>query len=118
DVRARGSSNQRATSSGRRTSKGMEEASESSGQGCIHKELYPARARGIRMKQARLDRHHYASKWKVPDVDNFYDVSEVNALGQKYATSLGPEKEAHLLELIKKFHTYLMKYLNMIVRGH
>lgn len=70
------------------------------------------------MKQARLDRHHYASKWKVPDVDNFYDVSEVNALGQRYAVAIGPEKEALLLELIKKFHTYLMKYLNMIVRGH
>lgn len=71
------------------------------------------------MRQIRLDSQHYASTWTAPGPDGFYDVSEVNKQGDTYARLPdGPEKEARLLELIKSFHTYLSKYLNMIMRGH
>jgi hypothetical protein len=44
---------------------------------------------------------------------------ETNALGVKYANlPEGNEKEEMLLHLSKCFHGYLMKYLNMVVRGH
>ena len=67
-----------------------------------------------------MERGHYASEWQIPEgPEGFHKVSEVNALGHKYALlPNGPEKEEVLLSLLENFHTYLMKYLNMVVRGH
>jgi hypothetical protein len=61
---------------------------------------------------------HYAGKWIIPDEDQRNDLKAVNSLGYKYATAPdSPEKEAMLLEVMECFHSYLMKYLCMIVRG-
>jgi hypothetical protein len=70
-------------------------------------------------RTAALSSDHYATKWKMPTEENLNDRLTVNALGIKYARlKNGPEKEATLLEIIQCFHGYLIKYLNMIVRGH
>jgi hypothetical protein len=61
---------------------------------------------------------HYAGKWAVPAEDQRYDLAAVNELAQAYAILTdSPAKEALLLEILEKFHGYLMKYLCMIVRG-
>ena len=39
-------------------------------------------------------------------------------LGIRYAQAEGEEKKELSLELLQCFHTYLMKYLDMILRGH
>ncbi|WP_263381253.1 hypothetical protein [Granulicella arctica] len=61
---------------------------------------------------------HYAGKWVVPSEDQRFDLADVNELARAYAVLLdSSEKEAKLLEILEKFHGYLMKYLCMIVRG-
>jgi DNA-directed RNA polymerase specialized sigma24 family protein len=70
-------------------------------------------------RSANLSPEHFAYKWKTPAKEDFYDYETTNALGIKYANlPEGPEKEALLLELVKCFHGYLTKFLNMVVRGH
>ncbi len=68
------------------------------------------------MPVARLSSKHYAYNWPV---DKIYPVSEVNQLGMEYSLlPSGTEKEAKLLDLIQRFHNYLMKYVTMIKEGH
>ena len=55
----------------------------------------------------------------MPTKEEFHGYEDTNILGISYANSPeGPDKEAIMLELTQCFHGYLMKYLNMIVRGH
>jgi len=68
------------------------------------------------MQQACLSKNHYAFHWPTGRIR---PVSEVNQLGIEYASLPdGKQKEEKLLELCRCFHGYLMKYLNMILRGH
>lgn len=70
-------------------------------------------------RSANLSCEHFASKWPVPTKDDFRGYEDTNILGIQYATFPdGADKEALMLELTQCFHGYLMKYLNMIVRGH
>ena len=71
-------------------------------------------------RTANLSPNHFASKWSVPNKDDFRGYEETNILGIKYAMlpDNSPAKEELMLELTQAFHGYLMKYLNMIVRGH
>lgn len=66
-----------------------------------------------------LSSDHFASKWTVPSKDDMKSYQETNILGTKYANLPDShEKEELMLQLTKSFHGYIMKYLNMIVRGH
>src|SRR5438270_12195489 len=69
------------------------------------------------MKPVTLPSSHYASGWKMDVAPR--PLEEMTALGCRYA-ELGEsaEKEDLLLELCQSFHSYLMKYLVMICRGH
>lgn len=66
-----------------------------------------------------LDSKHYAASWPIPKENEFNDLAVVNQAGINYAlTPDGPEREAQLLVILKYFHGYLYKYVDMIVRGH
>ena len=70
-------------------------------------------------RSANLSSEHFAYKWPVPTKEDFRAYEETNELGIKYANLPdGDAKQALMLELTQCFHGYLMKYLNMIVRGH
>jgi hypothetical protein len=70
-------------------------------------------------RESYLSNIHYASKWKVPNEEDFNNREEVNRLGIKYASiPPGQEREAILLQLIEYFNSYLQKYLQMIIKGH
>jgi hypothetical protein len=70
-------------------------------------------------RSANLSSEHFASKWAIPTKEDFHGYEDTNILGTKYANLPdGEEKQELMLELTKCFHGYLMKYLNMIVRGH
>jgi hypothetical protein len=69
------------------------------------------------MKSYSLPANHYAASWKV-DEGTRPSNTEMTELGRRYVLAGGGEKEALLLELCQHFHTYLMKYLVMICRGH
>jgi hypothetical protein len=62
-----------------------------------------------------LSSSHYAARWGKPD----YSLEAMTALGIKYAALQdGPEREDVLLTIVKAFHAYILKYVNMIMRGH
>lgn len=66
-----------------------------------------------------LDHTHYAAKWPVPGEGEFNDLSVVNQAGIDYANLPdGPAKEEKLLEIVKYFHGYVFKYVDLIARGH
>lgn len=81
------------------------------------------------MKPGLLSSKHYAAQWPT---DEIYDYAEIGELGCRYANLpaeipdpreaekmiSNPGKQELLLELCRKFHPYLMKYLTMICRGH
>jgi hypothetical protein len=70
-------------------------------------------------RSANLSSEHYAYRWATPAKEDFYGYEETNILGTKYANLIdGEDKQTLLLELTQCFHGYIMKYLNMIVRGH
>ena len=69
------------------------------------------------MKSYNLPAGHYAAPWKVDDEFSLNN-EEITELGCRYAAADGQEKEDLLLELCRNFHTYWMKYLVMICRGH
>lgn len=70
-------------------------------------------------RSATLSQDHYASRWEIASSDTLNDVKTVNELAIVYATTPdGADKERQCLEIVRCFHGYLMKYLNMIVRGH
>jgi hypothetical protein len=69
-------------------------------------------------RSATLSNSHYASKWQVCTTENLNDRVAVNNLGVKYATlSAGYEKQDIQLQIIKCFHAYVLKYMNMITKG-
>lgn len=77
------------------------------------------RTRPELFRSANLSSSHPASKWHIATSDTFQNYETVNALGVKYANLPdGIEKEEIMAALLECFHGYLMKYLNMIVRGH
>jgi hypothetical protein len=70
-------------------------------------------------RNATLSSSHYAYTWRVAAEGALNDREQVNKLAIDYSNLPdGPDKEAKCLELVQCFHGYLMKYLNMIVRGH
>lgn len=70
-------------------------------------------------KQPLLSSDHYASEWQTLTDETLNKVEDVNALGIKYASLPdGPEREAVMLIIVRQFHSYLCKYLAMIVKGH
>ncbi len=54
---------------------------------------------------------HYAAAW--PQDESLKTPAEITELGTEYLLAAGPERE-----LLKAFHNYLLKYVDMIVRGH
>lgn len=58
----------------------------------------------------------YASQW--PTYEQHRPASELTDLGICFLQASGPEKEDLNLELLRAFHPYLYKYLDMIIRGH
>jgi|GEM_PF-3659583 len=54
---------------------------------------------------------HYASRWPIQEQHR--PASELTELGICYIQASGPEKEELNLELLRAFHTYLYKYLDM-----
>lgn len=70
-------------------------------------------------RSATLSSDHFASKWVIPSKEDFHGYEDTNALGITYANLPdGSQKENLMLELTQCFHGYIMKYLNMIVKGH
>src|SRR5208282_5001384 len=66
-----------------------------------------------------LDHEHYAAKWLLPKDGEFNDLKIVNQVGIDYANLPdGLAKEAKLEEIVKYFHGYVFKYVDLIVRGH
>jgi hypothetical protein len=63
-----------------------------------------------------LPSHHYASGWSQDrEIRDFDSVTEV---GVRYINETNPvNKEALLLELVRYFHSYIFKYVSMIVSG-
>ena len=63
-----------------------------------------------------LPSHHYASDWsKDRKIRDFDSVTEI---GVRYATETSAAaKEELLLELVRYFHSYLFKYVGMIMSG-
>lgn len=65
-----------------------------------------------------LNHSHYAAQWQLPKEGEFNDLSVVNQAGIDYANLPdGPAKESKLLEIVRYFHGYVLKYANLIVRG-
>ncbi len=65
----------------------------------------------------RLPSWHFAATW--PAYELLRPAGEITKLGIAYIqTPEGPEKEQLSLDLVRAFHSYLGKYLDMIVRGH
>lgn len=64
-----------------------------------------------------LPSNHYASAWsQTHEIRDFDAVTEV---GIRYVNETNPEaKEQLLLELIRYFHSYLFKYVSMILSGN
>ena len=62
-----------------------------------------------------LSSSHYAARWGKQD----YSLEAMTALGIKYAAMQdGPEREDVLLTIVQAFNSYILKYVNMIMRGH
>ena len=69
-------------------------------------------------RSTTLSSSHYAGKWVIPHEAQHNDFKLVNQLGSEYAKAPdSPEKEEMLLKLLEFFHSYVMKYTVMIVRG-
>lgn len=69
-------------------------------------------------RSATLSKNHYAYKWVIPTAENLNNRVTVNNLGIKYAgLPAGQEKQDIQLEVMKCFHAYTLKYLNMIIKG-
>src|ERR1039457_937899 len=69
-------------------------------------------------RSTTLNPSHYAGRWTVAEEGKLNDLKAVNQLGLDYAIlpdSL--EKEEKLLQIVEKFHGYLMKYLGMVIVG-
>jgi hypothetical protein len=70
-------------------------------------------------RASNLSQEHFAYSWAIPVKEEFRDYEETNILGIRYATlEDGLAKEELMLVITQCFHGYIMKYLNMIVRGH
>jgi hypothetical protein len=62
-----------------------------------------------------LSANHYAALWGKTD----NSLEDVTNLGIRYAELPDcREKEDVLLEIIQCFHSYVLKYVDMILRGH
>jgi len=63
-----------------------------------------------------LPSHHFASGWsKHREIRDFDSVTK---LGVRYANEQDPaKKEELLLQLVRYFHSYLFKYVSMIISG-
>ena len=63
-----------------------------------------------------LSNSHYAVQWPKEEI---HQPAAVTDLGVRYASlPEGPEREAVLIEILQAFHSYLLKYTDMISRGH
>ncbi|MGI4816329.1 MAG: RNA polymerase sigma factor [Janthinobacterium lividum] len=69
-------------------------------------------------KSYTLSPYHYASKWDLPKDAEQNDREEVNKLAIRYSSlPESIEKEDLFLQLVRSFHSYLMKYTVMVVKG-
>jgi hypothetical protein len=67
------------------------------------------------MKSLSLSPLHYAAKWPT---DVVRTPAELTKLGAEFVDfPEGHEKERLLVELLQRFHGYLLKYVSMILRG-
>jgi hypothetical protein len=67
--------------------------------------------------QIKLPSWHYAHGW--PELEELRPAAEITELGIRFIeTPEGLEKEQLSMELLRVFHVYLYKYLDMICRGH
>ena len=64
------------------------------------------------MRSITLPATHFAAGWPT---DIQYTSDELTAMGRDYA---GDPTEEKLLKIIQCFHSYLLKYLAMILQGH
>jgi hypothetical protein len=65
-----------------------------------------------------LSKRHYASGWQVRDIDDRNDRGKVNKVAYEFATTKDPARREELqMWLLECFHSYLLKYLNMIIFG-
>lgn len=65
-----------------------------------------------------LSKKHYASSWQARDLSNRNDRTKVNKVAYEFATTKNiARKEELQLWLLECFHSYLLKYLNMIIFG-
>jgi hypothetical protein len=63
-----------------------------------------------------LSNDHYAAAWPL---EENYKLEDITQLGVRYASlEEGPEKQNVLLSIVRCFHAYLMKYTEMVQRGH
>lgn len=63
-----------------------------------------------------LSNDHYAAAWPL---EENYKLEDITQLGVRYASlEEGPEKQGVLLSIVRCFHVYLMKYTEMVQRGH
>ena len=66
--------------------------------------------------QYTLSNYHYAARWPKQEL---HEPGAVTALGVRYASlAEGPEREGVLFSILQAFHSYLLKYTDMILRGH
>jgi hypothetical protein len=63
-----------------------------------------------------LSAGHYAAGWSNQEI---LTPEEITALRIRYhAAAEGPQREELLLRILKSFHNYIVKYADMIRRGH
>jgi len=63
-----------------------------------------------------LSNDHYAAEWPLEET---YRLEDITQLVVRYAgMEDGGEREEVLLAILRCFHSYLMKYTDMIQRGH
>jgi hypothetical protein len=65
-----------------------------------------------------LSAKHYASKWQASELDDRNKLADVNKIAYEFATTTDQARKDELqLQLLECFHTYILKYLNMIIFG-
>ena len=63
-----------------------------------------------------LPANHYAATWS--ETHQIYKIDEVTSVAVRYVKEMNPAKKQDLLlELVRYFHSYIFKYVSMIVTG-
>ena len=67
------------------------------------------------MTAVRLPANHYAANWSATMECSVVETNELGILFARLPD--GSDKEEAFLDIARSFHPYLMKYLEMILRG-